>query len=146
MVMMVLREWSTTSTGLGTDGTVGSRRGGTGTPFWGCGEETGMWCHLGGTDIWAVGRAGAWMKAAYPAGRDRGYWTKNGAQALLLKECGVKFPGVCVSQDPEVELDEGVALSTRGWDGTAVAAGAAETVDGGDVPGLGKWGATDISL
>ena len=37
-----------------------------------------------------------------------------------------------------------IALSTRDWNGTAVAAGAAETVDGGDVTGLGKWSATNI--
>ena len=46
-----LWEWSTTSTGLGTDGKAGSRKGGTGTPFWSCGEESGMWSHLGGTDM-----------------------------------------------------------------------------------------------
>ena len=38
------------------------------------------------------------------------------------------------------------ALSTKDWSGTAAAAGAAETVDGGDVTGLGKWSATIIPL
>ena len=41
-VGMGFGEWSTTSTGLATDGKVGSRKAGTSTPFWGCGEESGM--------------------------------------------------------------------------------------------------------
>ena len=75
------------------------------------------------------------MKASYPAGRDRGHGTKNGAQALLLTGCGVKFPGVPVPQVAEVEACA-VALTTKNWKGTAVAAGAAGTVDCGDVTGL----------
>ena len=40
-----------TSTGLGTDGKVGSRKGGTSTPFLVCNGESGMWSHLGGIDM-----------------------------------------------------------------------------------------------
>ena len=52
-----------TSTGLGTDGKAGSRKGGTSIPFWGCGEETGMWSHMGGTDNGLQGgrRLGCWL-------------------------------------------------------------------------------------
>ena len=50
-----LWEWSTTSTGLGTDGKVGSRKGGPSTPFLGCGGESGMWSHLGGADTGLLG-------------------------------------------------------------------------------------------
>ena len=47
-----------------------------------------------------------------------------------------------MSQDLEVEF----ALSARDWNGTAVAAGAAETLDGGDVTGLGMWGVLRVVL
>ena len=56
------------------------------------------------------------MKAAYPAGRDRGHETKNGAQALLLKGCGVKFPGVPVPQVPEVEVVSRPKYKELEWD------------------------------
>ena len=80
------------------------------------------------------------MKTVYPAEKDRGHGTKGGARALLLKGCCVKFPGVSVPQVPVCSH-----AGYEDWNGTTVAAGTAETLDGG-VPGLGKTGATDIPV
>ena len=52
------------STGLGTDGVLGSRKGGTGAPFLGCSGESGMFSHLGGTDM-AAGREEAEMNSEH---------------------------------------------------------------------------------
>ena len=41
-----LREWSSTSTGLSTDGGLDSRKGGTSVPLVGCAAESGMLSHL----------------------------------------------------------------------------------------------------
>ena len=47
-------------------GKVGSRNGGTGTPYWDCGELTGMWSHLGGTLACRAG--GGWDEGCVPGG------------------------------------------------------------------------------
>ena len=49
----------------------------------------------------------------------------------------MKFAGVSVPQVPKVEVVCSRAVNKK-WKGTTDAAGAAETVDSGDVPGLEK--------
>ena len=51
-----LREWTMTSAWICTNGRVGSRKGGTSTPFVGSCRASSMCSHLGGTHMWLFGR------------------------------------------------------------------------------------------